>query len=86
MWIRGLEGERLPTASYTLRPNLTIFFCLPIYREEGSRLCVVGFSNTSRRYTFDLGIESTHGQLVSCRARPVNVNDQLENSMWIHGL
>ena len=41
---------------------------------------------TSRRYTFDLDIESTHGQPASCRARLVNVDDHLKNSLWIHGV
>ena len=35
---------------------------------------------------FDLDIESTHGQPASCRARPVNIDDHLENSMWTHGV
>ena len=86
MWIRGVGGERLPTASYAVRPNLKFIYFLPIYGEEGSRLFVVRFLHTSRRYTFDLDIESTHGQPASCRARPVNIDDHLENSMWTHGV
>ena len=40
----------------------------------------------TRREAFDLDIESTHGQPCSCRARPVNVDDGLENIRWIRGL
>ena len=40
----------------------------------------------TRRYAFDLDRESTHGQHASCRARPVNVNDGLEDIRWIRGL
>ena len=84
MWIRCLRGERLLTASYGLRPNLNKRSFSP--NEEGSRLFVACFLHTSRRYTFDLDKESTHGQPASCRARPVNVDGDLQNSMWIHGL
>ena len=35
---------------------------------------------------FDLDIESTHGQPALCRARPVNVDDELEEIRWIRGL
>ena len=84
MWIRCPGGERLPTASYALRPNLNKLCFSP--REEGSRFFIVCFLHTIRRYTFDLDIESTHGQPASCRARPVNIDDNLQNSMWIHGL
>ena len=83
MLIRSLGGERLPTASHALSPNLTLFFFV-IY-EEGPRLFVVHFLHTSRRYTY-LDMESTHGQPTSCRARPVNIDHHLENSMWIHGV
>ena len=38
-------------------------FLLPIYGEEGSRLFVVCFLQTSQRYTFDSNVQSTHGQL-----------------------
>ena len=34
----------------------------------------------------DLDIEATHGQPGSCRARPVNVDDDLEDIRWIRGL
>ena len=40
----------------------------------------------TRRYAFDFDIESTHGQPCSCRARPVNVDDGLEDIRWICGL
>ena len=40
----------------------------------------------TRRYAFDLDIEATHGQPGSCRARPVNVDDGLEDIRWIRGL
>ena len=69
MWIRGLGGDRSPTAYYALRLNLNIIRRL--------------FFTHSRRYTFDLDIESTHSQPASCRARP---DDHLENSTWIHGV
>ena len=74
VWIRFLGGERLPTASYALRPNPKKLVFSP--REEGSRLFVVCFLHTSQRYTFDLGKESTHGQPASCRARPVDIDDR----------
>ena len=34
----------------------------------------------------DLDVEATHGQPGSCRARPVNVDDGLEDIKWIRGL
>ena len=40
----------------------------------------------TRRQAFDLDIEATHGQRGSCRARPVNVDDGLEDIRWIRGL
>ena len=40
----------------------------------------------TRRLAFDLDIESTHGQPALCRARPVNVDDGLEDIRWIRGL
>ena len=40
----------------------------------------------TRRQAFDLDIEATHGQPGSCRARPVNVDDGLEDIRWIRGL
>ena len=40
----------------------------------------------TRRWAFDLDIESTHGQPASCRARLVNVDDGLEDIMWTRGL
>ena len=39
----------------------------------------------TQRYAFDLDIESTHGQPASCRARPVNLDDGLEDIRWIRG-
>ena len=50
MWIRCLGDERLPTASYVLRPNLIkLFFRLgAAQREERSRFLVVCFLHTSR--------------------------------------
>ena len=40
----------------------------------------------TRRYPFDLDTEATHGQPGSCRARPVNVDDGLEDIRGIRGL
>ena len=40
----------------------------------------------TRRKAFDLDIEATHGQPGSCRARPVKVDDGLEDIRWIRGL
>ena len=40
----------------------------------------------TRRYAFNLDIESTHGQTASCRTRPLNVDDDLEDIRWIRGL
>ena len=85
MWIRCLGGERLPTASYALRPNLNKLFFSP-RREEISSFFVVCFLHTSGRHTFDLDTEYTHGQRASCRARPMNIDGDLRNFMWIHGL
>ena len=85
MWIRRLGGERLPTATYALGPNL--LSAIRVRRRRSDRdVFVVCFLHTSRRNSFDLDIESTRGQPASCRARPVNIDDELENSMWIHGL
>ena len=36
----------------------------------------------TRRLAFDLDIEATHRQPASCRARPVNVDDGLEDIRW----
>ena len=40
----------------------------------------------TRRLAFDLDIGATHRQPASCRARPVNVDDGLEDIRWIRGL
>ena len=40
----------------------------------------------TRLQAFDLDIEATHGQPGSCRARPVNVDDSLEDIRGIRGL
>ena len=40
----------------------------------------------TRRLAFDLDIEAIHRQPASCRARPVNVDDGLEDIRWIRGL
>ena len=40
----------------------------------------------TRRWAFDLDIESTHDQPASCRARPTNVDDGLKDIGWIRGL
>ena len=40
----------------------------------------------TRRLAFDLDIETTQRQPASCRARPVNVDDGLEDIRWIRGL
>ena len=40
----------------------------------------------TRRYAFDLDIGATRGQPASCRARPVNLDDGLEDIRWIRGL
>ena len=40
----------------------------------------------TRRQAFDHDIEATHGQPGSCRARPVNVDDGLEDISRIRGL
>ena len=63
MWIRCLGGERLPTASYALHPNVNKLFCSPRSRSAKKRIeiFVVGFLDTSRRNTFGLDKESTHG-------------------------
>ena len=66
------------------KPEQTIFFRLA--REEGSRFFVVCFLHPSRRYTFDIDVESNHGQPSSCRARPVTIDDGLQNSMRIRDL
>lgn len=36
-----------------------------------------------RRQTFELDMESPHGQPALCRARPVNADDGLEDIVWI---
>ena len=85
MWIRCLGGERLPTASYALRPNLNNFFFSP-RREERPRFFVLWYRHASRRHTFDLDTEYTHGQRASCRARRANADGDLRNWTWIHVL
>ena len=56
------------------KPEQLLFFST--YGEKwGSRLFVVRFLHTCRRYTCDLDVTSTHGQLTLCRARPVNTDD-----------
>ena len=81
MWIRGLRGERLPPASYALRPNLQkILFFFPSERDQDFSL------HTSGRQAFELDIESAHVQPASCQARPVDVDDDLEEFMQIRGL
>ena len=40
----------------------------------------------TRRLAFDLDIEATHRQPATCRARPVNADDGLEDVRWIRGL
>ena len=40
----------------------------------------------TRRCTLDLDVQSNHGQPDSCRARPVKVDDGLEDVMWIRDL
>ena len=40
----------------------------------------------TRRQTFDFDIEPTHGQPASHRARPVNLDDGLDDIMWIRCL
>ena len=42
--------------------------------------------NSSRDDRPSIDIEETHGQPTSCRARPVNVDDGLEDIRWIRGL
>ena len=44
-----------------------------------------GQKHLTRRWTFDLDIESIHAQPSSCRARPMNVDDGFEYIRWIHG-
>ena len=40
----------------------------------------------TRRYTFDLDIQSTHRQPALCRARLKNVDDDLQDIRWIPDL
>ena len=61
-------------------------FFFSLRREERSRFFVVCFLHTSRRHTFDLDTEYTHGQRASRRARPVNIDGDLRNFMWTHGV
>ena len=60
------------------------FFFSP--RNSSERRGIEIFCRTSRRHTFDLDTEYTHGQRASRRARPVNIDGDLRNFMWIHGL
>ena len=34
MRVRRIGGERLPTASYALRPNLNLFFCMTMEKRD----------------------------------------------------
>ena len=58
-----------------MRFQVEIFFCQHADQKQ-----------LTRRQAFDLDIEATHGQRDSCRARPVNVDDGLEDIRWIRGL
>ena len=62
----------MPKASYALRPTLNKKKNRLGEKRDG-RFFVVCFLQTSRRHTFDLDTQYTHGQRSSCRARPVNI-------------
>ena len=70
------------------------FFNLLVHAAARSAICVFTLkivntlikNNLTRRYIFHLDMGSTHGQPAPCLARPVNVDDGLEDIMWIRGL
>ena len=91
MWIRCLGGERLPTASYALRPNLNnlFFFTSEQLGEKRDRYFCRLFSThqptTHLRFRYKRNPRST--RFVSGKASEyVNIDGDLRNLMWIHGL
>ena len=73
----------------------TVFFSFTRLHAAQRAICVVTLkfvkklieNNLTRRQTFDLGIESTHGQPSSCWAMPMTLdNDPQDIIRWIHGL
>ena len=79
--------------SRTKRGGGGLFIYLSATPARGA-ICVLTFkivntlikNNVTRRYIFHLDMGSTHGQPAPCLARPVNVDDGLEDIMWIRGL
>ena len=71
---------------------LGLFFHAAVLVRGGTCAFTLKIVNTlikkqlTRRLAFDLDIEAIHRQPASCRARPVNVDDGLEDIRWIRGL
>ena len=90
IWIRRLGGERLPTASYALRPNPNNFFFSP--RSSSERRGVEIFRRLSFTHHPTKHLRSRYRinprltRFVSCRVRPMNIDGDLRNFMWIHRL
>ena len=68
------------------KPEQTFFSPRSSSESRGIEIFCRLFLHTSRRHTFDLDTEQNHGQRASYRARPVNMDGELRNFMWIHGL
>ena len=70
------------------------FFNLLVHAAARSAICVFTLkivntlikNNLTRRYTFDLDIDSAHGKPASCRTRPMNVDGGLGDMRRIRGL
>ena len=63
MWIRCLGGERLPTASYALRPNLNNLFLSPWRSSERSGIdifCRLFSTHKPTTHLLDLDTEYIH--------------------------
>ena len=64
-----------------------VFLGLFVHAPVRGGTCAFTLKRSTRSSkTFDLDIGATHGQPASCRARPVKVEDGLEDIRWTRGL
>ena len=87
-WREVARDEELPT--YVL---IKVIIVLLYVASRRARSIVIYHKKTQHtaaqymwRWAFHLDIWSTHDQPASCRARPLNVEDGLEDTMWSHRL
>ena len=91
---KNKSTEDTRTAAMGKTENIYIFSILFFHAAARGGTCAFMFKtvntlikNSSRDdRPVDLDIESTHGQPTSCRARPMRVDDGLEDIRWIRGL